>query len=532
MGLSTELISQFVKVTKDDTSKNKSGSTVYGTAVEYNGAMYARLDGSELLTPITTTADIKNGERVTVLIQDHTATVTGNVSSPSASSKTVKEIGSKISEFEIVIADKVDTVELNAERARIDDLVADNVTINGKIKANEADISNLKADNVTISGKLTAQSADINDLKVKKLDAEIASLTYATIDDLDVTDANIYNLRATYGEFTALTANKFSAIDGYINDLRVDKLSATDADLKYANIDFTNIGEAALKVLYSDSGLIRNLVISEGTITGELVGVTIRGDLIEGNTIVADKLVIKGEDGLYYKLNTNGTTIEAEQTEYNSLDGSVILAKSIVASKIAVDDLVAFDATIGGFKITKDSIYSGVKSSVNNTTRGIYLDNAGQVAFGDGNNFLKYYKDTDGIYKLAISAGRITLGASSKDVETAVTDLQEETESLRDEIATVMHIESSMGTVFRNNAISTVLNAVIYRGTTVIRDMETLQLAMGYDSYLQWSELKKGSDAYETISSSDIRISEDGFKLAVSPSDVNAQVTYKCELNS
>lgn len=31
--------------------------------------------------------------------------------------------------------------------------------------------------------------------------------------------------------------------------------------------------------------------------------VTIKGDLIEGNTIVADKLVMKGDDGLFYKLN-------------------------------------------------------------------------------------------------------------------------------------------------------------------------------------------------------------------------------------
>ena len=61
-----------------------------------------------------------------------------------------------------------------------------------------------------------------------------------------------------------------------------------------------------MEKFYSESGLIKNVVVGDQTITGELVGVTIRGDLIEGNTIKADKLVIKGEDGLYYKLNTNG----------------------------------------------------------------------------------------------------------------------------------------------------------------------------------------------------------------------------------
>ena len=64
-------------------------------------------------------------------------------------------------------------------------------------------------------------------------------------------------------------------------------------------------------------------------------------------------MVVKGSDGLYYKLNTDGSTVESEQTEYNSLNGSVITAKSITATKISVDDLVAFGATIGGFNITK-----------------------------------------------------------------------------------------------------------------------------------------------------------------------------------
>ena len=36
MTLSNELISQFVKATKDDT-KTKTDKTVYGTIVEYNG---------------------------------------------------------------------------------------------------------------------------------------------------------------------------------------------------------------------------------------------------------------------------------------------------------------------------------------------------------------------------------------------------------------------------------------------------------------------------------------------------------------
>ncbi len=94
------------------------------------------------------------------------------------------------------------------------------------------------------------------------------------------------------------------------------------------------------------------------------------------------------EDGLYYKLNTDGVSITAEQTEYNSLNGSVITAKSVTAEKISVSDLVAFGADIGGFHITTDAIYSGVKASADNTARGVYLDSGGQLCVGDGTSFL------------------------------------------------------------------------------------------------------------------------------------------------
>lgn len=421
MALSSDLISQFVQITQE--KKESKETTVYGTIVEYNGGKYVRLDGSDLLTPISTTADALDGERVTVMIKDHTALVTGNISSPSARTDTVKEMGTKISEFEVIIADKVSTERLEAEIARIDTLVAENVTIKERLDANEASINTLTANNATITGKLTAAEAEIESLKTTKLDATVAEITYATIKSLEATDAKINNLEAAYGTFRDLTTDKLTAVDASIANLEANKLSVTDANLKYATIDFANINMAAVQKLFTDSGIIKDLIVSDGKITGELVGVTIKGDLIEANTLKADRLVIKGSDGLYYKLNVDAlgeTTASSDEKYQNGLDGSAIIAKSIVAEKIAVDDLVAFDATIGGFNITQNSIYSGVKASADNTTRGIYLDSSGQLVVGDTNNYLKYYKDTDGSYKLEVSAQSIKFSTSNTTLETTL----------------------------------------------------------------------------------------------------------------
>lgn len=448
MALSNDLISQFVKVTKDEVDTKKE-TTVYGTIVEKDGDKYVKLDGSELLTPITSTTDAENNERVTVMIKDHGATVTGNISSPSARTETVKEIGNKITEAEILIANKVDTSVLNAESARIDNLVTENVSIKERLTASEADIDNLEADNVTINNKLTAQSASIESLDAQKLSATDADLKYATITNLNATNATVHNLEADYGDFKQLTTDNFTAVNADI----AGKLTATQADLKYANIDFSNIGSAAIEEFFSKSGMIENIVVGEGTVTGKLVGVTISGDSIEANTIKADKLVVLGSDGLYYKLNVNAlgeTTASSDPKYQNGLDGSAIIAKSVTASKISVTDLVAFDATIGGFHITDSAIYSGVKESVDNTTSGVYLDKNGQFNTGDSINYLKYYKDAENNYKLEVSADLLLLGANNKDVEAELDNTKADVTNAKDTISSAQVSIDSLNSQIKN----------------------------------------------------------------------------------
>lgn len=431
MGLSVDLISQFAKLA-NNTEESSKESTSYGTIKIMNGKTYVQLDGSDLLTPISSTtvvdeddneavissmtATAKEGDRVTVLIKNHTATVTGNLTDPSASNSSaentnasVNSLSTQISDFDIVIANKVDTDIFIAQIARIDTIVSENATIKETLTATNGEIDTLKSSNVTITEQLTAHNASIDNLSSTKLDVTIANATYATIEELDGINATIYNLESTYADFSVATIGRLDALEATI-----DELDAESLDVRYANIDFSNIGSAAMEYFYSVSGLIDNVIVGDGTITGNLVGVTIAGDLIEGNTIKADKLVIKGDDGLYYKLNTDGMVTEAEQTDENSINGSVIRAKSITASKVDVSDLVAFDATIGGFNITETSLYSEVKDAEDNVTRGIYMDVDGQINFGDSNNFVKYYRDEDGTYKLAISAASILYALDGK----------------------------------------------------------------------------------------------------------------------
>ena len=85
MDLNNDLVSQFVKMTNDNSKKRSDKTTSYGTVVEYEGGMYVKLDGSDLLTPVDSLSILHDNDRVVVDISKHNATVSGNISNPSVS---------------------------------------------------------------------------------------------------------------------------------------------------------------------------------------------------------------------------------------------------------------------------------------------------------------------------------------------------------------------------------------------------------------------------------------------------------------
>lgn len=513
MSLSSEFVSQFAKLINYKPKEEKE-STAYGTTVIQNGNKYVKLDGSELLTPASFTTNIANGERVTVLIKNHMAIVTGNITSPAARTSEVEEVGGKA----------------DAAEAAVKGLVADNIKVNQKLEAQEGTIKNLTSDNVTIKNKLDAQEASIGNLE-----AENVTIT----GKLKAAEGNISNLQAdnvTINE--SLTAAKAS-----IKKLDTDKANIADLETKYANIDFANVDVANIEKFYAKSGIIKDIIINDQKITGRLVGVTITGDLIEGGTVKADKLVILGEDGLYYKLNVNalGETTAASDPKYqNGLDGSVIVAKSITAEKVNVSDLVAFDATIGGFHISESSIYSGVKESVTNTTRGIYLDKDGQISFGDTDNFIRYYKATDGTYKLEISAANISIksGGESSSLDDEINGIKNDVKSLRGEIATAeiryYLLQSSIlpmpekPTTYPPPSTWTMTEPVYSHSNDDPDTLYFVVCTVYTNGEFKYSDVSKSS-TYEGIRNAETRIdqSENGIKFSIKEQIATVRTDYK-----
>ncbi len=84
MELSYKLLKSFANIIDNPSKNRQKESTINGTAKVENGNKYVKLDGSNLLTPISEATDIQDGDRVLVSIKNHTATVIGNYTCPAS----------------------------------------------------------------------------------------------------------------------------------------------------------------------------------------------------------------------------------------------------------------------------------------------------------------------------------------------------------------------------------------------------------------------------------------------------------------
>ena len=263
-------------------------------------------------------------------------------------------------------AQKGDTVRLRVSGGRAylignsTDPPASGLVVSGMGRKVQSVADILQANKITantgIFEHLIANDAQIKTLKTDKLDVDVANMKQATIDTLKAGTAQVQGL-----------------------------------DAAYANIDGANIGEAFIGNVFTKNAMIEGAIVTTLNAAGEIVAVKLNADYIDAHSIKVDRLILLGQDGLYYTLNANGETVEQSQTNENSLNGSIITAQSITASKVAVNDLAAFQATIAGLILEDGTIHTIGKTSALSTVDGFYIgsaDGAGALEDKDGDTIL------------------------------------------------------------------------------------------------------------------------------------------------
>lgn len=226
MSLSNELISQFAKITNDKKTSRIDEVTLYGEVVKCDDSICVRFDGSEELTPVTTIAEkddkgnitnfkygaasVKTGDRVSVALKNHSATITGNLTDPPMGRAEVK-----INDDSIVatVDDKV-KVQIDAIGVRIDNFESG---VNLSLNNMGVQINGL----TTITNGLSNGTTTIDGacIKTGTIDANRLNLTGAiTFGDLNSDVQNEINSAQTTADSAWSKANSAkNAVDDLDN---------------------------------------------------------------------------------------------------------------------------------------------------------------------------------------------------------------------------------------------------------------------------------------------------------------------------
>lgn len=555
MALSSDLISQFVQVTKDNTKTSKE-TTVYGTVVKYDGVKYVRIDGSDLLTPVSMTADAIEGERVTVMIKNHTAMVTGNISSPSARTSTVTEIGgtseeasNKVTELEILLADKVSTDRLATEVARIDTLVSDNATVKNRLDVAEGNIKQLNADNVSITAQLNAAEADIEILKADVADIENINAKYATIENLEATQAQVNNLEATYGEFHDLTAERLDAAEADIDSLETKKLDAATAEITYAKISELDATTADVDNLEADVAKIDTLIFGSASgsaiqtsfanaVIAQLGNAQIKSAMIENvsaskitsGDIITNNVRVMSEDG---KLLISDETMQISDEsrvrvqigkdatgDYSiniwDENGNLMFSKggitdSAIKDAIIRNDMVSDTANIAAHKLDIDSLFEEINgSSKTIKSSRVYLDEKGQsldVAFESVTTDVEELQNE--LSSLSSKVWQSDINAVSNASDEKIETLSNQYSSLEQEVDSMSTTIASHTSEISKKADSTTVTEVNTKVTSLEADLSGFRTTVS-STYATISEVEGikigGRNLFSGYSDSEIQL--------------------------
>ena len=529
MDLSRNIIKRYVAVSTPEKVTSNS-DTRYGTVVSQGEDIFVMIDGSSILTPVTSNVSLKDDDRVLVLVKNHEATVLGSPTAPTARLEELRALEEGFSEFDIILADKVGTGELVAMQALIEDLeakdveisgtlqaatasietlTAENATINGKLTAYQADIEELQAEDATITGKLTAVEADISELeaetaKIETLSADYAGFKTATADNLSAINAEIDNLDATYAtvgqldaekaRITDLEATRLTADSAEIKNLQTDvadidtlifgSASGTTIQTSFANAVIAQLGNAQIKSAMIDS------VSADKITAGDIITNNVRVLSEDGKLLISDETIQISDDTRVRvqigKDASNDYSVNVWDAAGKLMFSAGGITDAAIKSAIIRDDMVSETANIKASKLDISSLFSEINNSTEtiNSNKVLIDTDAGTLDVA----FVKMESDIDAISEevttqgtaLSVVQGQISSKVWLEDiketdlgeVEGAISTLETQYSELNQTVSGISTTVGQHTTQIANKADSSTVTAVSDRVTEVEADLE------------------------------------------------------------
>ncbi|MDO4865864.1 MAG: phage tail spike protein [Clostridia bacterium] len=342
-------------------------------------------------------------------------------------------------------------------------------------------------------GELQIQEAAIGNAHIQNAAISAANIQTAAIEFAHIAAATINSLNAGAIEAGAIKVASLTAADIQTDSLAAALAAFTVITCGTATFDAATIRHLLAQSMNLDYGaagqvFIRNLAVEYAQMIGASIG----------------NLCIKASNGQYYSIDVDSsgnvtgtlTTVTEQEIDAGQTDsGRVILETSITASNINTSSLLGTFALINQIdaaRIDVDQLFA----------RQAFIDQLNTSVI-QSQDFIQ-----------------LVVGTVDDTVEDA----------MQDATPAVLRIDSSRGTVFKDNNVSTVLSVSVHYGKKIIENLTALRATFGVSAHLQWEWLRMDEDRYGVISADDSRLSDGGFRLTLGPADVDVKVTFRCAL--
>ena len=338
MGLSSELASQFAKVT-NDSSRNTNGTKLYGTITMLGEVPHVKLDGTEELTPISRTVEVAEGDRVEVMIANHSATVTGNLTDPSIGIVRAGNLESKITQTAEQIQLQVSDLEKN-----LDSKITQTAT---EIRSEVSDLDGRFSENITtvengIREDLTNSLASMSDT-LTGLSNDLTGLEESTNSSISTINTNIesltFNVSDLNSKITQTATEIRSEVSAEVTDLNATIVNTETGIRDTINVEVANLDS---KITQTATSIQSEVSAKFKTVDGEIEKFSKFKQTVEGFSFMGNGGTVKINGG---DINLTGAISFSDLSDATTKQQEINAISSTASSALSTANSAASTAS-------------------------------------------------------------------------------------------------------------------------------------------------------------------------------------------
>lgn len=350
-----------------DALRNRYNNTDLGdlTAVTHNVYGYeigGGISGTKVLPGTIGTPQLRdesiniakiNQAAIETLNANAITAVTANIAAILADKITAEMIRAGAVTAEKLDAESVNAQVITALTAHLDQVIAGEITTD-ELYASLAEITRLSV------GEIEVDAAQIRDLEAEVIRVTVAHLEEVIAGDITTDELYVQLARITTAQIAravidgaqikdaSILAAKIA--DAAVTTAKIADAAITSAKIGDAEIDTAKIALGAITTALIATGAVGTAQIADGSITDAKI-VELTADKITAGTLSVERLLLKGENGLFYAINAQAgglTSTQLTEEQYqNAISGTALVAKSVTADKIAAKTITANEIAAG-----------------------------------------------------------------------------------------------------------------------------------------------------------------------------------------